>query len=257
MKIIAIVASLFLASCGFSRVDFKYSNLAHMNYSEAMIKVSKKPEELVYGLSDAFRHHGANILERRKIDFILKEADDGAKCWEANYEIFQKEFEAYSQNDFLMYQSIDREKPYSSRGVKSDCSFFINTQAPEADSWFLLVELPPRSDQTIVYRPTVENFFMFSQNRNIQGFSTSQVAEQVGISISTRLYVWAWRPSEGEETSVYLQAKPVSGQIEANQGKSIGYSWWKIANGYSEQQTVKNYISLIEEYDYKTKTNNN
>jgi hypothetical protein len=256
MKIIRIfLVSLALTGCAtnFSRVPFKYTNLAHMNYRDAMISVSRMPEELVFDLSEAFRHNGANVLERTKLKFIISENSDAQKCWEATYEIFQQEFAAYRANNFPMFNSIDREKPFTSRQIKNNCTYFSNINVLETESWFLLVELPPRTSQTTVYQPTMDNFFLFGQNKTVQGFSTSYIPEQVAISISTKIYIWAWRPAGEQKTRVYLHAIPVSGQIEAKVGNSIGYSWWQIANGYSEQQTVRNYISLIQEYDRKKK----
>jgi hypothetical protein len=222
-----------------------------MNYRDAMTNVSRMPEELVFDLSEAFRHNGANVLERAKLKFILSENSDAQKCWEAEYEIFQLEFASYRANSFPMFESIDREKPFTSRQVKNNCSLFTNTNAPEVDSWFLLVELPPRTSQTTVYQPTMDNFFLFGQNKTVQGFSTSYIPEQVAMSVSSRLHIWAWRPAGSQKTLVYLLAKPMSGQIEAKLGNSIGYTWWQMANGYSEQQTVRNYITLIQEYDRK------
>lgn len=254
MKLTKIIfVSLALTGCAtnFSRVPFKYSNLAHMSYRDAMTSVSRMPEELVFDLSEAFRHNSANVLERTKLKFILSENSDAQNCWEAEYEISQLEFAAYRANSFPMFKSIDREKPFTSRQIKNNCSLFTNINAPDADSWFLLVELPPRTSQTTVYQSTVDNFFLFGQNKSAQGFSTSHTTELAAISVSTRLYIWAWRPAGEQKTLVYLLAKPVSGQIEAKLGNSIGYSWWQIANGYSEQQTVRNYIALIQEYDRK------
>jgi hypothetical protein len=248
-----ILLSLAMTGCAtnFSKVDFKYSNLAHMNYRDAMTTVSRNPEELAFDLSEAFRRNGANVLERARLNFILSENRDAQSCWEAEYEIFQQEFSAYRANSFPMYKSIDREKPYVSRKVTNNCSVFTNTNAPDADSWFLLVELPPRTSQTTVYQPTMDNFFMFSQNKTVQGFSTSYIPEQKAISVSTRLYIYAWRHKDSKRTLVYLFAKPISCQIEASKGNSIGYTWWQLANGYNEQQTVRNYIALIQEYDRK------
>jgi len=225
-----------------------------MNYHDAMTNISTKPEELVFDLSEGFRHHGATILARKKIDSIPNENADAQKCWEAQYEISQKEFDAYRANNYFMYQSIDREQPFVSRKIDKNCTLFTNTSAPGADSWFLLVELPPRSAQCVVYRPTLDTFFLFGRNAAVQGLATSYTQEQVGISICTRLYIWAWRLPDGQDTYVYLQARPVSGQIEAKPGNSIGWNWWQLANGYDEQQTVRNYIALIQEYDHKKRT---
>ena len=51
----------------------------------------------------------------------------------------------------------------------------------------------------------------------------------------------------------YSRAGQIIDQIEDASGNSIGYLWWQQANGYSESQIVKNYISLIQEYDHYKK----
>lgn len=260
-RVVLIMLLAVLSGCAqnFTRVDFKYSNLAHMNYRQAMTSISISPEVLVYDLSEAFRQKGAQVLNREQLEFYPREKEDGYQCWEAEYSIFQKEFEAYRNNSFSAYRSIDRETPFTSRNVSSECSVFENISDESVESWFLRVEFPPRSSQATVYRPTVDDFFIFSQNQIVQGFSTTHVPKQIDIEVATRLYLWAWRFKGSEETSIYLMARPVSGQIEAALGNSIGHKWWQIANGYSEEQTVKNYLFFIEEYDrYKAvqKSNN-
>lgn len=246
-----IILFLFISGCAFTKVDFKYSNLAHMNYRDAMTTISIKPEKFAFDFSEAFRLHGATILDRKKINYIFTEVVDAQKCWEARYEIYQKEFNSYRANDFSIYQNIDREQPYINRQINSNCQIFKETISPEADSWLLIVEFPPRSAKTILYQPNVDSFFIFGNNAMVQGLSTSSIPKQVDISISTRLYAWIWKLPNEQKTSVYLEARPVSGQIESRPGNSIGYSWWQVANGYSEQQTVRHYISLIQEYDRK------
>lgn len=254
MRLIKVVLiSFILSGCttNFSTVDFRYTNLAHMNYRDAMTNVSIAPEALIFDLSEAFRNNGANILERTKVNYILVENNDGQKCWNANNEIWQKEFNAYRINNYFDYKFIDREQPFTSRQIDNKCTFFTSSPNPAADSWLLKVELPPLSASSIVYQPNINSFFVFGQNKMYQGFSKSYTQEQVGISVSSRLYIYAWKLPGSQTTSVYILAKPVSGQIEAKDGNSIGWTWWQVTNGYSEQQTVRNYISLILEYDRK------
>jgi len=94
---------------------------------------------------------------------------------------------------------------------------------------------------------------MGQKQDTVQGVCHLLLPEQQAISIATRLYIWASRPKGPQLTSVYMVAKPVSGQMEANKGNSIGYVWWQQANGYNEYQTVRNYVALIQEYDRKKK----
>jgi len=89
---------------------------------------------------------------------------------------------------------------------------------------------------------------MFGSGASVHGFATSQVAENVGIEIATRLYIWAWRSADGQ-TTVYLEGRPFSGQVEAAPGNSIGWTWWQLTNGYEERDVVKSYVLLLEDYD--------
>ncbi len=257
LHILLLILTCFTGCANnFGRVDFKYSNLDHMNHQEGTIKISTPPEDFIFDITAAFRNNGANIIIRKKIDYVLTENTLGQQCWEAKYSISQKEFNAYRLNNFSIYNGIDREGQFSSKGLESNCSYFTRNIESDADSWQLVVEFPPRSAQTTIYRPTMNGFFMFNPNTmtpSMQGLSTSQNQENIHINFSTRLYVWAWKSISDSKTNVYLMAKPVSGQLEANQGVTIGYTWWQYANGYNESQTVKNYISIIQEYDHQKK----
>jgi hypothetical protein len=162
--------------------------------------------------------------------------------------IYQQEFSAYAKNNFPEYEKIDRVSPFKSRGIEQNCRFFEEIPAGGVDSRLMIVEFPPRSSRTIVYRPTMENFFVHGSGQFVHGFSTSSVAENVEIQISTRLYIWASQ-NEASHTKLYLEARPISGQIEAGAGNSIGWKWWKIANGYEEQNIVRSYVLLLEDFD--------
>lgn len=122
MKMIKKIVMSFVlfGLCGctqFTYIPFKYSNLSHMNYRDAMTSVTVKPEELIFDLSEAFRNNGANVLVRKKLGFVWVENPDGQKCWEAKFETDHKEFSSYRANSPSSFYAIDREQPYVSRNI--------------------------------------------------------------------------------------------------------------------------------------------
>lgn len=245
------VFSLILSSCArnFNTVDFKYSSNAHQSFRSGMAEIDTPPEQLVVDLSAALRQQGAIVLQREKIDYILEEDKNAEACWQANSEIFQKEFHAYETNSFSLYQAIDRVAPYQNRGISQNCRIFNEISTGEKQSWLLMVQLPAERFNTTVYRPTSSRFFIFDgKNAPINAYSSSAVAEDIEIDITTRLYLWAWQNEDGK-TNLYLEGRPFSGQVEAASGNSIGWKWWKVSNGYRESEVVRSYVLLIQDYD--------
>jgi hypothetical protein len=243
------VIGIGLSGCTFSRVDFKYSSIAHLSYKDAMTTVRCDPETLVFDLAEAFRRQGCVVLQRQELNYYLVENANAKACWEAATAIWKQEFDAYAQNSYSQYDRIDRLTPYTSRGVTQECRIFDEVLSDPKQSWLLMVQFPSRSANTIIYRPTITSFFVFNGvNPPIQAIGSSQSAESVGIDITTRLYIWAWRCADGR-TSVYLEGRPFSGQVEAAKGNSIGWSWWKVSNGSQEADVVRSYLLLIQDYD--------
>ena len=243
---------LFLISgCAttFDRVDFKYSNLAHMDIKDAFVNFDNTdPEKLIFALSKAFRSKSYEIIDRKKLDFYYIETPSCGKCAEADREIFQQEFSAYQANSFPMYTSIDRELPYVSRGITPQCKKLETVRQSGVNSWYLEVEIPQGDFSTNVSIPDVNSFFLFNGSSNpITAYSLKNKTQTVSTSFASRLYIWAWEDPGTNKTIVYLEAKPINGQIVANPGNGIGYSWWKQANGYTEFKLVKHYVLLLQE----------
>lgn len=252
LPIFVAVAVVVISGCAptFTRVDFKYSSIAHLSYRDAMTTINKDPETLVFELSEAFRRQGGMVLQRQELGYHL-ELDAAAQlCWEANTSIYEKEFASFEKNSYKQYRKINRTKPYTSRGVSPQCRIFDEVPTGSKTSWMLMVQFPPRSANATIYRPVSNSFFVFNgiDKPLIQGFGTTRVPQNVGIEISTRLYIWAWKGVEGK-TVVYLEGRPFSGQVEAASGNSIGWQWWKISNGYQEADVVRSYLLLIQDYD--------
>ena len=248
-KIIFLLIFLLVHGCAtFNRVDFKYSNLAHMNIRDAIVDFDNTdPEKLVFALSEAFRTKSYEIIDRKKLDFYYVETPVSQKCCEAEREIFQQEFSAYEANNFGMYKSIDRESPFSSRGITNQCKKLEIVRQQDVNSWFLEVEIPQGYYSTNVTVPDVNSFFLFNGSNPITAYSLKNKTQTVNTSFASRLYIWAWKNPETGTTTVYLEAKPINGQIVACSGCSIGYSWWKQANGYAEFKLVKHYVLLLQE----------
>ncbi|MGZ9897044.1 hypothetical protein [Shewanella gaetbuli] len=251
MKFIAaILVVLNLTACanGFSRVDFKYTSASHLNFKQSSLNMSLPPDELVAQLSNSFSRQGARVLIREQLDHILKPTLDSYGCWEAKRAITEQEFAAFTKNSFSDYKNINRDFPYKSRNLKLNCNQYEQVTVKDANSWLLMVEFPPVTANKTIYRPSVNNFFIASQSTHMNGFSISEVPENVSIQIFTRLYIFLRAmPNGGSE--VYLEARPVSGQVEASDGASIGWSWWRLSSAFEERDIVRSYKILLEDYD--------
>ena len=236
----------------FTRVSFHYTSLSHMSPKDSATTVSTGPEDLVFELSEAFRANGAVVVNRSKVDYVLDLTPGWEDCWRANYELQQKDFALYRQNDFQAFKHLDRSTTFTAHHVSDECAFFVNRNDPSAESWYLVIDLPPRTAETTIYRPTFDQFFQVSQKGvAMQTVSTGTAEEKKSIKLFSRLYLWASRTADSATTTVYLIARPVCDQVEASRGISIGYSWWDSTNGFFEQQVVRNYLALIQEYDRK------
>ena len=214
-----------------------------------MVTLNASPEELIFDLSNSLRRQGETVLQREKLDYNLEETINAYACWEASNEITKEEFTAYSVNSYSQFKNIDRNTPYSKRGISPTCRIFNEVTTGGKDSWLLMVQFPSVHANTTVCRPTTSSFFAFDgQNQPLQAFSTTSIARKVEIDITTRLYLWAWQ-GEGGKTNVYIEGRLLSGQIESAPGNSIGWSWWKVTNGYRESEVVRSYVLLLQDYD--------
>ncbi|MBB1429798.1 MULTISPECIES: hypothetical protein [unclassified Pseudoalteromonas] len=250
MRITLLIFSIFLSGCqsnNFEKVDFKYSNLAHMSVDDAIIELDIDPKTLIFALSDSFRAQNNMVLEREKLDFFNRKSADYKACLNAQNDVFKTEFLAYQQNDFSIYKGLNRGKVFSKYGVSPQCGFFDIIKSDVADSWFLKVEVPQGNFNTTVSVPNVESFFGFSGTNLINGSSTTYKDRVITTNFSSHLYIWVWQETPDSKTKVYLYSKPVNGQVEACAGCSIGYRWWKQANGYTESRLVKHYKYLLED----------
>lgn len=245
----SVLALISVTGCKstFTKVDFKYDNLTHMPPEEAMLSLEIDPKTLIVQLSDAFKAQDNLILDREQLDFFYEPSAQQGACWSASQEIIGKEFLAYQNNDFSQYDNIDRKSIFANHGVSNQCTLMQAASDDVAESWFLRVEIPQGNYGTTISVPNVQTFFAISGNLPIYGSSTSYSNRQVQTSFSSRLYIWAWKEHPGDKTKVYLLAKPVNGQVESGAGNSIGYAWWKQANGYAEYKLVKHYRFLLED----------
>lgn len=219
-----------------------------MNIGDAVVDFGNTdPERLVFALSEGFRAKSCEIIDRKKLNFYYVETPTSQKCSEAKREISQQEFAAYEANNFTMYESIDREKPFSSRGITNQCKRLEAVRQQNINSWFLEVEIPQGNYSTNVTVPEVSSFFLFDGFNPVAVYGLKNRAQTVNTSFASRLYIWAWENPGTGRTTVYLEAKPINGQVVACPGCSIGHLWWKQANGYAEFKLVKSYVLFLEE----------
>jgi hypothetical protein len=256
MRILLVLFVTFLVGCqsnNFVKVDFKYSNLAHMKVDDAMIELDVDPKSLIFALGESFMAQNNLVLDRQKLDFFYEKSKNSESCWEAQNEIFKTEFLSYQQNNFSLYKKLDRKATYRKHGVTSKCTLLDMIKSDTAESWFLQVEIPQGNFNTTISVPNVESFFAFSGNRSVVGSATTYSNKVVTTNFSSRFYIWVCKETPDSKTKVYLLSKPVNGQVESCEGCSIGYSWWQQANGYSEFRLIKRYKYLLEDLANKTK----
>jgi hypothetical protein len=245
-----------LLSCTtpFSKVDFKYSNLTHMSSNACFVKVAGSPEEIVFGLSEAFRTQGATVFERQKIGYYPEQSGSARDCEAAEREINRQEFAAFEKNDFDQYAKIDRLTPYASRGISATCSKLKDVYDSSVDSWFLSVDLSPRTSSITVYQPTMSSIFLTDGTTMVNGAGFGQRQTNVTMGFETRLCFWAWKKPNDKDSTVYIHARPVNNQVVSCNGCSIGQTWWKVANGYQESIIVRNYVALLDEVSRSSKS---
>ena len=172
-----VTCCLFLTSCTtpFNKVDFKYSNLAHMSVKDCFVEVKGAPEEIVFGMSEALRKQGATIFQRQKIATYPEMSEYALECEGAEQEIFLQEFAAFEKNDFGEYSKIDRLTPFTSRKIASSCSRIRDYFDPTGESWILAVDLNPRASSSTVFQPTMNSIFLTDGTTMVHGagFGTS------------------------------------------------------------------------------------
>lgn len=251
--IIFILLFPFIQGCAtnFTKVDFKYTSLAHISPTESTVVVNGEPENIIFKLSEGFRKNNATILERTSLDYYYEENESSNNCWQALCEIYNAEFESYRNNNFYQYKKIDRVAPFKKRDVGNNCKMLNKIVDKNVSSWFLMVEFKDRSGSITV--PTTDTFFVMNNSNNYAfGNVTNSQGKNINMAFSTRLKFWVSEGPDVGKSTIYIKGIPISGQIAAAPGNSIGYSWWQLANGYEEYKTVKNYLNFIKELDHES-----
>ncbi len=225
----------------FTKVDFKYDSLMHMSIDDAFVDVDVNPEKLVQALSSAFQAQGNRILKREKLDAYPKKDPHAVACQAATHDIARQEFSAYRFNNFNLYKKIDRNKPFTERGVQNGCPIVGMVKDPNVESWFLKVEIPRSTFSGTMSVSDANALFRLGEG------GVSAPKEGGADAFASRLYLWAWNEPKTGKTKVYMIAKPVNNQVEACNGCNIGHDWWQDANGYLEFQLVQKYLGLLRE----------
>lgn len=244
------VIALLCVGCqsNFVKVDFKYSNLSHMTTDDAIIELDIEPDILIHSLSNSFRAQNNQILERKRVDYVYRKTENSDKCWSALNEIFQAEFLTYQQNSFTNYKKIDRLGILAKYGFGDDCKIMEKVSTEYEDSWLLKVEVPQGNYETTISVPSARSFLFYSSSSYpTYGSVIDKKDRVISTSFSSVLYIWASKLTPESKTKVYLFSRPVNEQVESCFGCSIGYKWWKEANGFSEFKLVKQYKFLLED----------
>lgn len=258
--LILLLSTLFLSACNkFVKVDYKYSNLSHMKTDDAIVELDLNPELLIFSLSDTFSNHGNTILNREKLNFYNKKTENSDDCWTASNEVTKKEFFAYQQNNLSLYEEIDRNGIFAKNGVDFKCQMMEIVNDEKAESWFLQIEIPQGNYESTIEVSKLNSSIIFSGygTTPINTLSTVKSDKVIKEKFSSMLYIWAWKETPNSKTKVYLLAKPANNQVVSCNGCSIGYAWWKQANGYAEFKLVKKYKYLLQDLARKNDLINN
>lgn len=254
--LILLLSTFVLSACNtFLKVDYKYSNLSHMRVDDATLELDLDPKLIIFSLSDTFSNQGNAILNREKLDFYYKKTEKSDSCWNASNETTEREFYAYQQNDFSLYEEIDRKGIFAKNGVDFKCQYMEIVNDKKAESWFLQVEIPQGNYESTIEVSKLNSSIIFSGTTPISTLSTVKSDKVIKENFSSMLYIWAWKETPNSKTKVYLLAKPVTNQIESCNGCSIVHTWWKQANGYAEFKLVKRYKYLLEDLARKIQLN--
>jgi len=219
-----------------------------MKIRDAVIDMDNiDPEKLIFELSERFHANSHQIIERQKLDSYFVETADAEECLAAYQEIWHQDFEAYQANDIRKYKDIDRETPFTKRGIANSCKFLERVTDPEANSWFLSADIPQGSHTKIITKPELTSSARFREHQPKQHFINDSQTISIRESFSSRLFIWAWVIPGTSTTRVYMEARPVNDQVVSCDDCGIDHTWWKQTNGYAEYRLVKNYIFLLEE----------
>jgi len=217
-----------------------------------MTEVGIAPEELTMQLCEAFRQNGGMIIDRKEINTIIKLEPDCEACWKMTHEICTAELESFKLNDISVYKDIDRTAIARKFGVDLHCKQIARTEAPDLEkAYYLAVDMNQRSAQTML--PTFTSFFSVKGRYTNFGVSNTAGGGLVNMELKSRLKFWIWKKTNEASSHVYIEAIPVSGEIEAAPGASIGYAWWRQTTGEPESRLAKHFLFLLQEMEYKRK----
>lgn len=230
------------------KTEFKFNSLSHLRYDDSRILLPGKTGDIAFMLSESFRNAGGTVLERELVNIFPNKTAESDSCWDAKRELTQMEFAAFNAKDYGAYVDIDRETPFKTRQLSLDCKVFAEEKRERPDTYKLLIDFPNKQISNQIYKPTVSNFFISNGQKMTQGMVVSGGSSNVRLDIFTRLRIYVWPSDSADEVNVFMIATPVIGDIEAQEGATVGSLWWPTTDGKTEANVVKSYLLLLEDH---------
>ena len=207
-----------------ARVDFKYTSNSHLAPSERFVHTGAPAADVAAWLRAKANETGATILaDLAGQNAALEIAPNGHACWQAGVDVAQQEWEAFEQNDFKLYERVDRSNPL----IASGCSE-LQLGPADASGFIIKLVLPlDRSESTLI--------------KGVYGIPFGSYEQ----SFTSHATFHVWPTATG--SSVYAWAVPVNNGIEAAAGNSIGRDWWEATNGNIEAYTISKWLGWIRD----------
>lgn len=234
-----------------TRIDFKYTSLSHLGFGQSVTRTKKPPRVLVDELSNFLRASGVQVTRVDASPLAFVQTPDNATCETVVNAIVRQEQAAFRANSFKAYKRIDKSQagPACAKSVGSWVQYGFTAVAVKSGEGFTIRGTLDRSmtSEQPYTRPTFSS--LFANGRAIQGWTMSPATQAVHTNLQTNFYIYIWRATEDQHTSVLAYAIPQSDRIEAHPGASTGPQMLNLIDGHFEANGVKSILAYVQQKD--------
>lgn len=244
---IAILTVSRPAEAGFTKVDFRYTSLTHLNVSNSSAVSRLTPAATVDIMADFLRSQGAQIIsiKENSVKVVQTQGDRDCELW--SNKIFLEELSIFRAGSYKRYKKIDRSSmPAGCSSPKPTWVMYGHSRrALNSGEGFHMVAVLDRSFSMTsgVMRPKFSSIFSASGSAGVWSMTPSSIASNVNFE--TVLSIFVWREAGDKASNVFAFAFPRSGGIEAGPAASIGPAFLPYADGKIEAAAVGNLLSFV------------
>lgn len=247
------LAAAYPAQAGLTRVDFKYTSLAHLGFQGSIAESSFSVPESVDLIANFLRSNGASVTAVKEFKTGFEQTPGDRECEAWSQSIFRTEQSAIRANKWKLYKKIDRS------GMPGGCNkamtswlqyAFSQKDIPEGEGFFVEAVI----DRSLnVTRSYVSPMFTGISGSHGSASMWSMVPRNTSSSVNleTRLIIHVWKETADRKTSVFAIALPRMGQVEAAPGASVGADFFEATNGTAETMAVQNLLSYVTQKSLK------